>query len=489
MKPIIVQDQVKLGARRCLQLAMAGMGYRMFRSAVTVSILALAVAFMVQVLAHSLLASHVTQQAYDELAPSRALGQWVGRLTAADTDSVVMRNLHRDMPRQHAEYQRWANLDDAALAQSRQDAKAVAELGAYFDTLIPASRAVLTGGQDTLAVAASLNAPREFQLFNDRLGQLKLHVLDGDQAAFEQLVQVQVPRLMDVIRRVQQGHRQAIVKVRQDVGNVPPLLLMSEPPATLEATLRDSGFVVEPGELPALASLAAVQRDIERLGRDIDPREIKNLVARKLGSPVALVNTAAVLYWIGDESDAAWLAETIRKAGGNPLEPQRMVEVAGHFRRDQRLQNALGGTVPSEDPGFLGLTTSTMYLIGLSFLVCAVGVANAMLMSVTERFSEIATMKCLGAMDGFVMLMFVFEAMLQGLFGGIVGVVLGLVLAVLRGLVEYGGLIFGAGDVLGQLVIGGVISLIAGIILAVIAAVWPAWVASRLAPMEAMRVE
>ncbi len=489
MKPIIVQDQVKLGPRRCLQLAMAGMGYRMFRSAVTVSILSLAVAFMVQVLAHSLLASHVTQQAYDELGSTRDLNQWVARLTAPDTDSVVTRSLNRDMPRRHTEYQRWAQLNDAELAQAREDAAAVASLGAYFDTLIPASRAVLTGGQDTLAVAAALNSPREFELFNDRLKQLKLHVLNGDQAAFENLVQVRVPRLMAVISRVQQGHRQAIEKVRQAMGNVPPLELLAEPPTTLDATLRDAGFAVEAGELPALASLAGIQRDIDRLGRDIQPREIKNLVARKLGQPVALVTPAIVVNWINSQSNAQWLAETIRKAGGTPLPPERMALIADHYRRTQRLAASLGDSVPSDDPGFLGLTTSTMYLIGLSFLVCAVGVANAMLMSVTERFSEIATMKCLGAMDGFVMLMFVFEAMLQGLFGGAIGVLLGLLLALLRGLVEYGGLIFGAGDVLGQLLLGGLISLVAGIGLAVVAAVWPAWVASRLAPMEAMRVE
>ena len=36
------------------------------------------------------------------------------------------------------------------------------------------------------------------------------------------------------------------------------------------------------------------------------------------------------------------------------------------------------------------------WLISLSLLVCVVGIANAMLMSVTERFREIGTMKCLG---------------------------------------------------------------------------------------------
>ncbi|MCC7409855.1 MAG: hypothetical protein IT442_17445, partial [Phycisphaeraceae bacterium] len=50
MKPIIVQDQVRLGVGRCVGLSLSGMSYRMFRSMITVSILALAVAFLSHVL-------------------------------------------------------------------------------------------------------------------------------------------------------------------------------------------------------------------------------------------------------------------------------------------------------------------------------------------------------------------------------------------------------------------------------------------------------
>jgi putative ABC transport system permease protein len=129
------------------------------------------------------------------------------------------------------------------------------------------------------------------------------------------------------------------------------------------------------------------------------------------------------------------------------------------------------------------------WLIVLSFLVCVVGVANAMLMSVTERFTEIATMKCLGAMDGFVMMMFVFEATIQGLIGGVIGLVLGSVLAVLRGLVEFGSLISGASSAAGPIGLGMLLALLVGMLLAAVAAVGPSFIAARLAPMEAMRVE
>src|SRR5262249_18468586 len=49
------------------------------------------------------------------------------------------------------------------------------------------------------------------------------------------------------------------------------------------------------------------------------------------------------------------------------------------------------------------------WLITLALLVAFVGILNAMLMSVTERFREIGTMKCLGALDSFIVKLFLIE--------------------------------------------------------------------------------
>ena len=50
------------------------------------------------------------------------------------------------------------------------------------------------------------------------------------------------------------------------------------------------------------------------------------------------------------------------------------------------------------------------WLVTISLLVCVIGIANAMLMSVTERYKEIGTMKCLGALDLFVVELFLLES-------------------------------------------------------------------------------
>ena len=128
------------------------------------------------------------------------------------------------------------------------------------------------------------------------------------------------------------------------------------------------------------------------------------------------------------------------------------------------------------------------WLIALSFVVCVVGVANAMLMSVTERFTEIATMKCLGALNGFIARLFLLEAAFLGLVGGLLGVVLGGAIGIGRMAASYGHWVvrfFPAADLAG----GAAIAVACGLALTTLSALYPAFSAARMLPMEAMRVE
>jgi hypothetical protein len=128
------------------------------------------------------------------------------------------------------------------------------------------------------------------------------------------------------------------------------------------------------------------------------------------------------------------------------------------------------------------------WLIGLALLVAFVGILNAMLMSVTERFREIGTMKCLGALDGFIVKLFLIESLFQGVVGTILGVLVGLALSLLSLSATYGRSVwisFPAGELAG----GIALCVAIGVGLTVAAAVYPAWQAARMQPIDAMRVE
>jgi len=128
------------------------------------------------------------------------------------------------------------------------------------------------------------------------------------------------------------------------------------------------------------------------------------------------------------------------------------------------------------------------WLVAMALLTCTVGIANAMLMSVTERFREIGTMKCLGAEDNTVVKLFLIESALLGVVGSLVGIALGLVIALIMGLAVFGNftLQYFPG---GSAAMYSLFSFLAGIVLCLIGAGYPALVAARMRPVEALRVE
>jgi cell division protein FtsX len=128
------------------------------------------------------------------------------------------------------------------------------------------------------------------------------------------------------------------------------------------------------------------------------------------------------------------------------------------------------------------------WVIGVALLVAFVGILNAMLMSVTERFREIGTMKCLGALDGFIVRLFLLESLFQGAVGTVIGAALGLGLSLLSITIAFGQ--FAWRDVpVGRLAIQLIGCLVVGVGLTVAGAVYPARQAAHMLPIEAMRVD
>ena len=140
------------------------------------------------------------------------------------------------------------------------------------------------------------------------------------------------------------------------------------------------------------------------------------------------------------------------------------------------------------DSTSIGESAKQQWLVILSLLVCVVGIINAQLMAVSERFREIGTMKCLGALDSVVMRLFLIEAGLQGLAGSVVGALLGLVAALISALITLGTPALAALP-LAALARTLLITVATGCGLSLIGVLYPALVAARMQPVEAMRVE
>lgn len=159
------------------------------------------------------------------------------------------------------------------------------------------------------------------------------------------------------------------------------------------------------------------------------------------------------------------------------------------------------GQILSSIQGITGQLTVFLGSIGaVSLFVATVGIVNTMYVSVMERTREIGILKALGYRPKQIMGMFLSEAALTGVLGAFCGLALGYALAFLMGGM-LGGLgggagAFGGGGRGGGMTIQPVFSteliifaLVFPVILATLAGLYPAWRASKMNAVVALKYE
>lgn len=139
------------------------------------------------------------------------------------------------------------------------------------------------------------------------------------------------------------------------------------------------------------------------------------------------------------------------------------------------------------------MTSSMTLFLGaiaaVSLLVGAVGIANTMFTSVLEKTKEIGTMKAIGAKNRDILMIFLFNSAMVGLVGGILGVILGAFVSTLFPLL--GMTMMGGGSSSGLYLAPDLMAfgLILAIVIGVASGVVPAYRASKLKPVDALRYE
>lgn len=138
--------------------------------------------------------------------------------------------------------------------------------------------------------------------------------------------------------------------------------------------------------------------------------------------------------------------------------------------------------------GAEALPSYQLWMAIIALLVCGVGIINSMLMSVTERYKEIGTIKTLGAEDFHVLEIFLIEGIIMGLVGGIIGGIAGWAIAFVIYYFQSGAPAVVTSAALSSLNIVG-LSIVLSLFLSLISSLIPAYIAAKLNPVEALRYE
>ena len=485
-----IREQPYLSLRRTGKITVIGVRYRLFRSMVTIAVVSVAVAFLMNILSESVIKKAIALRTQHRLAEMRQATHWSARLTISETPEQAIRNLAGSWEEDAAyvEAQRLAGFTEEEALSLKKSAERAARYMNFFTDLDYGRQRALVKHATGAEIFNRLQAPEHFEQFQASLATMKSVRFPTSMDEFQRFLQGW-PQLSKQIEGLLTAKRGAIRKVSEWLEGRPVRGAMVEADGRFGDAIRQAGFALSEDAAAVIAGQARRGLEADALAESVNNADVRRSVAGYLDILPSEVDIRVLWDLLRSREHAEWYAGKLREFGlpAAEIAGDRMVAIA-HMKSEEKALQVAGELAEDIGSGFMGLGERMSWLVVASMMVCIVGITNAMLMSVTERFREIATLKCLGALDSFIMLMFVLEACFLGLVGGLAGVVLGVLLGLGRMLLMYGAILVMPIPT-NELARGMGLALVVGVILAAVASVYPSFKAAKLAPMEAMRIE
>jgi hypothetical protein len=484
---IDVRPQVRLSAQKTFAICLSGIKHRLFRSTLTLSVITLAVSFFMFLLSESAYIQSISAGVKNEIYRDRIGNRWLSTYFVQPSNLEFAHRLSEayESDEKRKIFQEVNLFQQNEFNQLLEDANLEITYLNYFKDLRPGKKINLLGSTTGRKIFEELADEKNWQLFNQRMQPMISVKLPTPVQQFKSFIE----DFQEYKKRLDLAHSQW----NQFILNFSTAL------EELIGTLTINQWMVEAND-EKLAQLVVYfsksgfevpMSDLQSITESLVYNHNRSAIFKQLNKP-ELVSAWKKAFLKNDE-----ISDKMRNLGNfkvqellyNQYSQEELQKLSNTILYQERLAS-LEAVLKGKNENKSGslLSGRQLFLLSVSFLVCMVGITNAMLMAITERFREIATMKCLGAKDSFILAQFMMEAGLQGMVGGILGSLIGLFMALLKGSFLFGSY-FWSYLPLSGFMSSSLIAFLAGIFLSVLASIYPSWSASRMAPMEAMRVE
>lgn len=488
LKRIDIQDQARLGFLRTLSMTINGMRHRLGRSVVTILVIVVAIAFLMNTLSESMLKNSVAGRLDERIKELHTAANLATHLSHAGTEEQVLSRLaatgeEESIP---SELQSMGGFSDATMAEFTEQAAQATAIVTWLERLNYAQRRRLLHEAEGYGVFGWLREPEHLQRFETELATMPSLKLPVTTEILYRFLEAW-PTTRARSEQVRTGWLEAANRLATSLDGRSMIEALSDAEGEFGNQVREAGFQLDATTADRVAPQAREMLDVKRIEQTIDSDAMQIAIAQRLDILPGEIDPKLLWHFLGSGSNASWFLQRMTETGfrADDLSRERLRELSRIYKEEQALAS-VAWVRDSADRRILD--QRMIWLIGVSLIVCMVGITNAMLMSVTQRFREIATMKCLGALDGFIALAFILEACMLGFFGGLLGALVGLTIAMSRMFGTFGSLLAGAVPTPSLLLAVGA-ALFLGVILAAFSTLIPALQAARLAPMKAMRVE
>ncbi|WMW21403.1 ABC transporter permease [Methanolobus mangrovi] len=164
--------------------------------------------------------------------------------------------------------------------------------------------------------------------------------------------------------------------------------------------------------------------------------------------------------------------------------------ISRHIANDDDRDFSVSDSLSQAESASEMMESMTIFLgaiAGVSLVVGSVGIANTMFTSVMEKTKEIGTMKAIGAKNKDILMIFLFNSALVGFVGGVLGIVLSLVLTSLLPYLGISMMRSSMGSTIAPdlMLMGISIAVVIGVLSGIV----PAYNASKMRPVDALRYE